>query len=106
MTYSVVLVSVVQQSESVVHVYNQATPWIVPCQAPWSMGFSRQEYWNGLPHPPPGDPPGDLADPGIQLATLVAPALKADSLATEPPGKPIYRCISTLFWILYPCRSL
>ena len=39
------------------------TPWTVACQAPLSMGFSRQGYWNGLPFPSPGDPP----DPGIEL---------------------------------------
>ena len=39
-----------------------AIPWTVACQAPLSMGFSRQEYWNGLPFPSPGD----LPDPGIE----------------------------------------
>ena len=43
-----------------------ATPWIVACQAPLSMEFSRQEYWSGLPCPPPGD----LPDPGIKPASL------------------------------------
>ena len=42
------------------------TPWTVACQAPLSMGFSRQEYWSGLPCPPPGD----LLDPGIEPASL------------------------------------
>ena len=51
-----------------------ATPWTVTCQAPLSMGFSRLEYWNGLPCPPPGD----LPDPGIELS-LLSPALQADS---------------------------
>ena len=51
-----------------------ATPWTVTCQAPLSMGFSRVEYWNGLPCPPPGD----LPDPGIELS-LLSPALQADS---------------------------
>ena len=45
------------------------------------MGFSRQEYWSGLPFPSPGD----LPDPGIQLRS---PALQADALLPEPPGKP------------------
>ena len=49
-----------------------------------SMGFSRQEYWSGLPYPPPGD----LPDPGIKPASPVSPALQADSLPAEPPGKP------------------
>ena len=39
-----------------------ATPWTVACQAPLSMGFPRQEYWRGLPFPPPGD----LPNPGIE----------------------------------------
>ena len=51
------------------------------------MGFSRQEYWNGLPFPPPGD----LPDPGIKPISPVSPALQADSLPTEPPGNPSYR---------------
>ena len=42
-----------------------ATPWTVACQAPLSMGFSRQEYWSGLPFPSPGD----LPDPGIKPAS-------------------------------------
>ena len=53
----------------------------IACQAPLSMEFSRQEYWRGLPFPPPGD----LPDPGIEPRFL---ALKADSLLSEPPGKP------------------
>ena len=58
-----------------------ATPWTVACQAPLSMGFSRQEYWSGLPFPSPGD----LPDPGIEPGS---PALQADALTSEPPGKP------------------
>ena len=59
-----------------------ATPWTrLGCQAPWSMGFSRQEYWSGLPCPPPGD----LPNPGIKLRS---PASQADSFLSEPPGKP------------------
>ena len=50
-------------------------------QAPLSMKFSRQEYWSELPFPSPGD----LPDPGIQP---MSPALQADSLLSEPPGKP------------------
>ena len=56
-----------------------ATPWIIACQAPLSMGFSRQEYWSGLPLPSPGD----LPDPGIGPGS---PASQADSLPSEPPG--------------------
>ena len=53
-----------------------ATPQTVACQAPLSMGFSRQESWRGLPFPSPGD----LHDPGIESRS---PTLQADSLPTE-----------------------
>ena len=49
-----------------------ATPWYVVCQAPPSMGFSRQEYWRGLPFPSPGDLPNPGMDP-------MSTALQADS---------------------------
>ena len=62
-----------------------ATPWAVGCQAPLSMGFPRQEYCRGLPF----RSPGDLPDPGIELASLVSPALAGGWFTTEPPGKPI-----------------
>ena len=52
------------------------TPWSVACQAPLSMGSSRQEYWSGLPCPPPGD----LPDPGIKPETLMPPALAVGGL--------------------------
>ena len=57
------------------------TPWTVACQAPLSMGFSRQEYWSGLPFPSPGD----LPDPGIEPAS---PALQADSYQLSYEGSP------------------
>ena len=57
------------------------TPGTVAYQAPPSMGFSRQECWSGLPFPSPGD----LPDPGIKPGS---PALQADALPSEPPGKP------------------
>ena len=53
-----------------------ATPWTVASQAPLSMGFSRQEYWSGLPFPLPGD----LPDPGIEPVSPAAPALETLSL--------------------------
>ena len=56
-----------------------ATLWTVGHQAPPSMGFSRQEYWSGLPFPSPGDFP----DPGIEPGS---PALGADALSSEPSG--------------------
>ena len=57
------------------------TPWAVAFQAPLSMGFSREEYWDGLPFPFLGDIPNPGIEPG-------SPALQADSLLPEPPGKP------------------
>ena len=57
-----------------------ATTWTVACQAPPSMGFSRQEYWSGLPFPSPGH----LPHPGIKPWS---PAVQVDSLPSEPPGK-------------------
>ena len=62
-------------------VSNSATPWTVALQAPLSMGFSKQEYWSGLPCLPPGH----LPNPGIEPRS---PSLWADSLPFDPPGKP------------------
>ena len=56
------------------------TPWSVAHQAPLSMGFSRQEYWSGYPFPSPRGPP----ETGIESGS---PALQADALPPEPPGK-------------------
>ena len=56
--------------------------WAVAHQAPQSMGFSRQEYWSRLPFPSPGD----LPNPGQEPRS---PALQADALTSEPPGKPL-----------------
>ena len=56
------------------------TPWGVACQAPLSMGCPRQEYWDGLPFPPPGD----LPNPGIEPE---CPALAGGCFTTEPPGQ-------------------
>ena len=60
------------------------------CSLPGSsvMEFSRQEYWNRLPFPPPGD----LADPGTEPASPVLPALAGGFFTTEPPGKPHQVC--------------
>ena len=54
-------------------------PWIVARQAPLSMGFSRQEYWGGLPCPPPGD----LQDPGTEPSSLLSPALAGRFFTTS-----------------------
>ena len=60
------------------------TPWTVAHQAPLCMRFSRQEYWSGLPCPPPGH----LPDPGIEPASFASSALADGFFTTEPPGKP------------------
>ena len=62
------------------HVQLFATPWTIARQAPLSVGFPRQEYWNGLPFPSPGKFP----DLGIEP---VSPALAGRFFTTEPPGK-------------------
>ena len=74
------------------HVWLSVTPWTVAHQAPLSMGFSRQEYWSGLPFLPPED----LFNPGIEPAS---PSLQADSLPSEPPGKAIYKYICFMFHV-------
>ena len=66
------------------------TPRTVACPAPLSMGFSRQEYWSGLPFPSPAGCPGAGFEPG-------SPALQADSLPTEPRGKPV----SSTLWLTF-----
>ena len=78
-----------------------AIPWTVTYQVPPSIKFSRQRYWSGLPFPTPGDFP----DPGIEPKS---PALQADALPSEPPGKPplwsdfnVYHSRDTL-WLLVP----
>ena len=60
------------------------TPWTVALQDPLSMGVSRQEYWSGLPFPPPGNFP----NPGIKPRS---PALQVDSLPSEPPVEPRWK---------------
>ena len=74
------LVVVKVKVKSLSHVRLFATLWTVAHQAPPSIGFSRQEHWNELPFPSPRD----LPDPGIEPRS---PALQADALPSEPPGK-------------------
>ena len=64
-------------------VSDSAIPWNLACPVPLSMEFSRVEYWSGLPF----SSPGDLPDPGIKPQ---CPALQADSLPSEPPGKLLF----------------
>jgi len=61
-----------------------ATLWTAAHQAPLSVGFSWQEYWSGLPCPPPRG----LSDPGIEPASHVSTVLQIDSLPTEQPEMP------------------
>ena len=70
-------------------------PWTVAHQAPPSMGFSRQEYWSGLPFPSPGD----LPHPGIEPRS---PTLQADTLTSEPPGKHV----GTRWQVIHHIRKL
>ena len=70
------------------------TLWIVAPPGSRILGFSRQEYWNGLPCPPPGD----LPSPGIKPTS---PTLQVDSSRTEPPGKPLF----SVCHILRACRK-
>ena len=72
--------AVIVAVQSLNHVQLFATPWTVARRAPLSMGFSRQEYWSGLPCPSPRD----LPDPGVKSAS---PTLHVDSLPTELPWK-------------------
>ena len=69
------------ESKSFGCVWLFVSPWTVACQASLSIGFFRQGYWSGLPFPSPGH----LPEPGIKR---VSPTLRADSLLSEPPGKP------------------
>ena len=68
------------------------TPWTTAYQAPLSMGFSRQEYWSGLPFPSPRD----LPDPEIEPRSS---ALQADALPSEPPGKGQFIKRDLLIWL-------
>ena len=61
------------------------TLWTVALQAPLSMGFSRQEYWSGLPC----SPPKDLPSPVIKMVSPASPAMAADPLPLAPPGNPM-----------------
>ena len=63
-----------------------ATPWTVAYQAPLSMGFSRQEYWSGLPF----SPPENLLDPEIEPTSLASPALAGKFFTTGATWEAIY----------------
>ena len=69
-----------------------AALWTVAHQAPLTMGFSRQEYWSGMPCPPPRDHP----NPGIKPVFLMSSAWQVGSLPQVPPGKPKGRDLANL----------
>ena len=69
------------------------TPWMIACQAPLSMEFSRQEYWSGLPFPPPED----LPYPGIKLMSPASPTLAVDSLPLSHLGSLAYIQICVIY---------
>ena len=88
-----------------------AIPWTVAHQASLSMGFPRQEYWSGLPF----STPEDLPNPGIEPASFLSPALQADALTSEPPGKPIVNkktfislnlCVASSVWMAEPSLGI
>ena len=70
-----------------------ATPWTAACQASLSMGFSRQEYWRGLPCPPPGN----LPHPGMEPRSPASPALQVDPLLLSHQGS-LFKRTSFLKW--------
>ena len=75
-----------------------ATLWTVAYQAPPSMGFSRQEYWSGLPFPSPGDLPNPEIEPG-------SPSLEADTLPSDPPESPHHTMDLIKLWLKWQWRD-
>ena len=107
------LISSMQQSDSVIHIYVCiscfncvqlfATPWTVAHQASLSMTFSRQEYWSGLPCPPPEG----LPNPGTKPESLTSPALADGFLTTSPTWEAQYIHIYIYIYIyIYSCAVL
>ena len=87
---------------SLSHVWLFVTPWTTAHQAPLSMGFSRQEYWNGLPFLPPGNPP----DPGIKPKSPKSPALVGGFFTTKPSSKRTHPESLYNPRLKYLCRSI
>ena len=81
------------------HVRLLATPWTAAFQAPPSMGFSREEYWSGLPFPSPGD----LPDPEIEPTP---PALAGGFFTTEPSGKSFNTYFIVNAMIIFKCTEI
>ena len=87
-------------SQRVRHGWETKHACTAACQAPLSMGFSRQEYWSGLPCPPPGD----LPDPGIKPASLMSPALAGEFFTTSATWEALWITL-IYFWMSNPpCR--
>ena len=82
------------------HVQLSVTLQTVAQKAPLFMGLSRQEYWSGLPFPPPGDRP----HPGIEPAALASLALQADSLLLSHRGSPGSQGLSMLYTLVFICQ--
>ena len=80
---------------------NSVTPWTVAHQAPLSIEFSNQEYWNVFPFLRPGD----LPNPGIKPAASMSPALAGGFFTTEPPGKPSTTVLLENNLYVDPCSS-
>ena len=76
------------------HVWLFVTVWTIACQAPLSKGFCKQEYWSRLSCPPSGG----LPDPGIEPKSPATPALQADFLPSEPPGKVLGAGLNKSHW--------
>ena len=86
--------------QSLIHVQCFAMPWTVACQIPLPMGFSRQEYWNELPFPPPGD----LPNSGVESVSSVSPALAGAHWATwETHILSLLLYFPSYFWIRVEC---
>ena len=78
----------------VIHVQLFCDPMNVAGQAPQSMGFSRQEYWSGLPC----HLPGDLPNSGIEPESPASPALTGEFFTTVPPRKPLWNTEDIQYW--------
>ena len=88
--------------QSLNHVQLSVTPRTVALQAPLSMGFSRREFWSGLPCPPPED----LPNPEIKPMSLASPALGGGFFTTEPPGMPRAHLCDFIFTLIISLKAL
>ena len=78
------------------HVQFFVTPWTVARQAPLSMGFSRQEYWSGLPFLPPGD----LCNPGNEPVALMSPILEGTFFTTSTTWE-VCKYIQSSYYLIF-----